>query len=334
MDQYNQIVQDLKHGKYAPIYFLMGDEPFFIDEVVNYIEDHALEESERSFNQSVLYGKETDIDTVISEAKRFPMMSERQVVILKEAQHIRKWDALEQYVEQPQPTTVLVIAHKYKNFDKRKALFKKLTKSAAVVMESKKMYDDKVPGWVEQRVHQMGFSISFKAAALLVEFLGNDLGKIAKELEKLNILLKPGQEITPTVIEENIGISKDYNNFELQNALGAGDVVKSNRIIDYFAADPGHHPVVVTLGVLYNFFSKLLIYHSLKDKSRGAVASALKVNPYFVQQYQQAAQRYPLRKSARVIGYLRETDVKSKGVGNVSTDQHDLLRELVFKILH
>ncbi|QTN39096.1 DNA polymerase III subunit delta [Cryomorphaceae bacterium] len=334
MDQFNQLVHDLKAGKYAPIYFLMGEEPFFIDEVVHFIEENALEESERSFNQTILYGKETDIDTVVSEAKRFPMMAERQVVILKEAQHLRKWDALEHYVEQPQPTTILIIAHKYKSFDKRKALFKKLTKSEAMVMESKKMYDDKVPGWVEQRVHQLGFTISFKAAALLVEFLGNDLGKIAKELEKLSILLKPGAEITPQFIEVNIGISKDYNNFELQNALGAGDIEKSNRIIDYFAADPSHHPIVVTLGVLYNFFSKLLIYHSLKDRSRGAVASALKVNPYFVAQYQQAAQRYSLRKSARVIGYLREADVRSKGVGNVSTAPHDLLRELVFKVLH
>ncbi len=334
MDQFSQIIQDLRAGRYAPVYFLMGEEPFFIDEVVRYIEENALKESERSFDQAVLYGKETTIDAVVLEARRFPIMAERHIVIVKEAQHLRKWDALEHYVEKPQPATVLVVAHKYRSFDRRKTLFRKLTRSGAVVMESKKLYDDKVPGWIEQQVHQMGYAISFKAAALLVEFLGNDLSKITKELEKLSILLDPGQEMTPTVIEENIGISKDFNNFELQNALGAGDIGKSNRIIDYFAADPGHHPVVVTLGVLYNFFSKLLIYHSLKDKRRGSVASALKVNPYFVQQYQQAAQHFPLRKSARIIGYLRETDVRSKGMGNGSTSQHELLRELVFKILH
>jgi len=334
MDSFEQIVADLKAERYKPIYFLMGEEPYFIDEIVRFIEGNVLAEEEKSFNQTILYGKDTDIPTVVSEAKRFPMMSDRQVVVLKEAQHIRDWEPLESYVEQPQESTVLVIAYKYKSFDKRKALFKKLSKSAAVVFESKKMYDDKVPGWIEQRVKQLGFKISFKSASLLNEFLGNDLGKIAKELEKLEILLKPGQEITPAFIEQNIGISKDYNNFELQNALGAKDVEKSNKIIAYFASDPNHHPLVLTLGVLYNFFSKLLIYHGLVDKSRGGVASALKINPFFVPQYQQAAHNYTFQKTMRIIGYLREADVRSKGVGNQSASQSDLLKELIFKTLH
>ena len=334
MDSFEQIVADLKAKRYKPVYFLMGDEAFFIDEIVHFIEKEVLDESEKSFNQTILYGKDTDNPTVVSEAKRFPMMSDRQVVILKEAQHIRDWTPLESYVEQPQTSTLLVIAHKYKAFDKRKALFKKLSKSDAVVLESKKMYDDKVPGWIEKRVQQLGFKITFKSAALLFEFLGNDLGKISKELEKLEILLSPGQEITPAFIEQNIGISKDYNNFELQNALGEKNIEKSNRIVAYFAADPNHHPIVVTLGVLYNFFSKLFIYHGLADKSRGGVASALKVNPFFVPQYQQAAHHYSFKKTARIIGYLREADVRSKGVGNQSTSQTDLLKELIFKIMH
>ena len=331
--KFNDILANLRKKIYQPVYFLMGDETYFIDEICDYIANHVLDESEKEFNQTVLYGKDTDVADIISEVKRFPLMGTHNVVIVKEAQHIRKIEDLEVYLEQPQPSTILVICYKYKTLDKRKKFSKELAKKG-VLFESKKLYDSQVPDWIQNYLGKYNYSIHPKAAFLLSEYLGADLGKITNELDKLMLIIKKGQEITSDIIEHNIGISKDFNNFELNNALGQRDVLKSNLIIKQFTANPKENPLFVTIGVLFSFFQKTLLYHTLKDKSKNNVASNLKVNPFFVRDYELAARNYSKEKLVKIISYLREYDLKSKGVNNNSVSDGKLLKELIYKILH
>ncbi|RZJ59055.1 MAG: DNA polymerase III subunit delta [Flavobacterium sp.] len=334
MDQVVKIVNDIKQGNIRPIYFLMGEEPYYIDKLTEYIEHNILSEEEKGFNQMVLYGKDVTIEDVISNAKRYPMMAERQVVIVKEAQELsRTIDKLESYAENPQPTTVLVLAYKYKTLDKRKKVTKVLEK-AGVVFESKKLYENQVGDWIKRVLSGKGYNIEPKAAAMLVEFLGNDLGKISNELEKLTIILPQGSTITPKVIEDNIGISKDYNVFELRKAIGERDQLKAYRIADYFANNPKDNPLVMTTGLVFGFFSQLLLYHGLKDKTPSNAAKILKVNPYFVKDYDVALRNYPMKKVSQVVGTLRDIDVKSKGVGVSAISQGDLLKEMLVKIFN
>ena len=334
MDEVKQIVGDIKKGQVKPIYFLMGEEPYYIDAIATYIENNVLAEEEKGFNQMVLYGRDVSVEDIVSNAKRFPMMAERQVVIVKEAQELsRTIDKLESYAANPQPSTVLVLCYKYKKLDKRKKLYKTVGKSG-VLFESKKLYDNQVPDWIRRVLKGKNYSISPKAAQMLVEFLGTDLGKINNELQKLQLVLPKGTEITPQHIEENIGISKDFNNFELRKAIAERDVMKANRIVYYFAQNPKDNPLVMTISLLYNFFSQLLQYHALPDKSQFAAAKALKINPFFVKEYQTAGKHYPMRKVSQVVGLLREADVKSKGVGASNLPQGDLLKELLFKIMN
>ncbi|ETN95585.1 DNA polymerase III, delta subunit [Zhouia amylolytica] len=332
MEEVKQLVADIRKGNIKPVYFLMGDEPYYIDKIAAYIEHNILSEEEKGFNQMVLYGRDVSVEEVVSNAKRYPMMAERQVVILKEAQDLsRTIEKFENYVENPQPTTVLVICYKYKTIDKRKKLYKALKKCDAL-FESKKLYDNQVPDWIRRVLAGKKYSISVKASQMLVEFLGTDLGRINNELEKLQIILPEGTEITPEIIEENIGISKDYNNFELRKAIGNKDVVKATRIINYFAQNPKDNPLVVTVSLLHNFFTQLLQYHGLSDHSKKSVASTLKINPFFVGEYQVAAKNYPMKKVSSVISHLREVDVQGKGVG-ANLSQADLLKELLIKIM-
>jgi DNA polymerase-3 subunit delta len=311
----------------------MGEEPYYIDRISDYIEQNVLAEEEKGFNQMVLYGRDVTIEDIVSNAKRFPMMAERQVVIVKEAQDLsRNIEKLVSYAQNPQPTTVLVFNYKYKKIDKRKALYKELKKTG-VVFESKKLYDNQVPDWIRRVLAPKGYTISPKAAQMLVEFLGTDLSKVNNELEKLKLIIPQGQQITPEIIEENIGISKDYNNFELRKAVGEVNRVKAYRIINYFADNPKDNPTVVTIALLYNFFSQLLQLHGLNDKSPRAVASSLRINPYFANEYISAARNYPMRRVSQVIAVLREFDVKSKGVGANALPQSDLLKELMVKIM-
>ena len=334
MDKVKQIVTDIKKGNTKPIYFLMGDEPYYIDAISSYIEKNVLVEEEKGFNQMVLYGRDVTIEDIVSNAKRYPMMAEKQVVLVKEAQDLsRTIDKLEAYAANPQPTTILVICYKYKKLDKRKKLYKTIDK-AGVLFESKKLYDNQVPDWIRRVLASKKYTISQKAAQMLVEFLGTDLGKINNELEKLQLVLPEGAEISPKDIEDNIGISKDYNNFELRKAVGERDVLKANRIINYFAQNPKDNPTVVTVSLLFNFFSQLLQYHALGDKSQSSVAKALKINPFFVKEYQAAGKNYPMRKVSQVVGLLREADLKSKGVGAANLPQSDLLKELLFKMMN
>ena len=351
---YNQIISSFKNKVYQPVYFLMGEEAFFIDAISDYIENNVLDENEKEFNQTILYGRDTDVLTIISAAKRFPMMANHQVVIVKEAQNIRdlagrdkgedaedteeKTDAkakspLQTYIENPQRSTILVICYKYKTIDKRKAIAKSLAKNA-VLFDSKKLYDNQVPDWISTYLKGKSNKIDPRAAALLTEYLGNDLSKIANELDKLIINIPDKSEITIDHIQNNIGISKDFNVFELQNAFGKRDVFKANRIINYFAANPKDHPLVMTLSALYGYFSKILMYHSLADKSRNNAAAALGVHPFFVGDYENAARSFPPTKVKAIISYLREYDMKSKGYDNGSASHGDLMKEMVFKIMH
>ena len=334
MDQVIQITKDIKAGNLKPIYFLMGEEPYYIDKLTEFIEQNVLQEHERDFNQSILYGRDVSMEDVIGTAKRFPMMADRQVVVVREAQELsRTIDKLEAYAENPQPTTVLVFAYKYKTLDKRKKITKLLDK-VGVVFESKKLYENQVGDWIKRVLSGQGYSIDNKAVAMLVEFLGTDLSKINNELEKLKIILPKGHTFTPNDIEENIGFSKDFNNFELRKAIGEKNQVKAYQIIDYFAQNPKDNPLVVTTGLVFGFFSQLLQYHGLKDKSQVNAAKILKVNPYFVKDYEVAFRNYPMKKVSAIVAALRTLDVKSKGVGAASTSQHDLLKELLITIFN
>jgi len=334
MDEVLQIIKDIKAGNFKPIYFLMGEEPYYIDKLTEYIEDNVLSEDEKGFNQVVLYGRDTSIEDIVSNAKRYPMMAERQVVIVKEAQELsRTIDKLESYVENPQPTTVLVFAYKYKTLDKRKKVTKVLAK-AGVVFESKKLYENQVGDWIKRVLAGQKYSIEPKAVAMLVEFLGTDLSKISNELDKLKIILPKGHSITAKDIEDNIGISKDYNNFELRKSIGEKNQLKAYKIITYFSQNPKDNPIVVTTGLVFGFFSQLLQYHGLKDKSKANVARVLKVNPYFLSDYDIAIKNYPMKKVSAIVSSLRDIDVKSKGVGANSISQHDLLKEMLIKIFN
>lgn len=310
----------------------MGEEPYYIDRITEYLEQNLLTEDEKGFNQMVLYGRDTTIDEIVSNAKRYPMMAERQVVIVKEAQDLAKSiDKLEPYAENPQQTTVLVLAYKYKTLDKRKKITKILDKHG-LVYESKKMYENQVGQWIARVLQGRGYSIEPKANAMLVAFLGNDLSRIANELNKLEIILPKGSVITPHHIEENIGFSKDFNVFEFRKAIGDKNQLKAYQIANYFAQNQKENPLVVVNGQVFSFFSALLQYHGLKDKSQGNVAKVLKVNPYFVNDYIGAAKNYPMKKVSSIVANLRVIDIKSKGVGAANMEDANLYKEMLTAI--
>jgi len=335
------ILKDIKNRKYKPLYLLHGEEPYFIDLVSNYIEHSLLPEAEKGFNQTVVYGKDTEIMAVLNAAKRYPMMADYQVVLVKEAQDM-KWgkdddgkksiDPLLSYLENPLSSTILVFCYKYGKFDKRKKTYKAIEKNG-LIFESAPLYDNKIPAWIEGYISDKGYKINQQASAMLSEYLGNDLSKIANELEKLMLNVAVGQEITLKHIHDNIGISKEYNVFELQTALSKKDAFKVNQIINYFEANPKANPIVLVLGNLNNYFSKVLAYHYVKDKSQQNLARELGVNPYFVKDYEQAGRSYSYQKTMQIISYLREYDLKSKGVES-NAPHGELMKELMFKILH
>jgi len=334
MTDVRKIVADIKQGNIKPIYFLMGEESYYIDKISEYIENSILSEADKGFNQMVLYGRDVSVEEIVSNAKRFPMMADHQVIIVKEAQELsRTIENLVSYAENPQPTTVLVFCYKYKTLDKRKKLAK-IVKENGVLFESKKLYENQVADWIRRVLSGKKYQIEPKAAQMLVEFLGNDLSRINNELEKLKLVVGDDKLITPQLIEENIGINKDFNNFELRKAVGEKRVVKANQIINYFAQNPKSNPLVMTISLLNSFFTQLLQYHGLKDKSKGSVAKALRVNPYFVGDFITAGRNYPMRKVSQIIGLLRDADLKSKGVGASNLSQGDILKELLFKIMH
>jgi len=314
---YEEIISDLKKRIFKPVYFLAGEEPYYIDLIINYIEDKVLPEAEKAFNQIILYGDDTNIAAIIDTARRFPNLEDLVI-----------------YLEKPLLSTILVFSYKYKTIDKRTKLYKTL-ESHAVYFESARIRDYLIPGWIERYLMTKGIKTDPSASAMLTEFLGTDLHKIVNELDKLIITLPAGKPvITTSLIEKNIGISKDYNNFELQKAIGEKNILKSNMIIQYFAHNPKDNPITFSIASLFGFFSKLLTYHYLTDKSKNNVAAVLKVNPFFVKDYETSATKYNVSKTVQIISLLRTYDMKSKGYGDPGTEPGDLLKELIFKILH
>ena len=336
-----EIIKDIKARKFKPVYLLHGEESYYIDQVTDYIEDKLLNDAEKGFNQTVLYGKDTDMATVLGAAKRYPMMSDYQVVIVKEAQDL-KWAKEEgnskeaefvlNYFEKPLTSTILVLAFKYANFDKRKKIYKAINKSG-LIFQSEAVRDYKLVPWIEDFVKEKGYKIDQQASALMAEYLGTDLSKIANEIEKLMLNVSKEVTINTDLVQKNIGISKEYNVFELQKALAVRNVLKCNQIIDYLASNPKANPTVMVLANLGGYFTKLLKYHYVQNKADAA--SALGVSPFFIKDYEVAARNYNTGKVFQVISLLREYDLKSKGLnssGNVSDGE--LYKELIFKIIH
>jgi DNA polymerase-3 subunit delta len=331
---YEEILSDLKNRIFKPVYFLAGEEPYYIDLIIEYIQEKVLPESEKAFNQIIVYGDDTNIASIIDTARRFPMMSSHQVLIVKEAQSLKKIDDLIIYLEKPLLSTILVFSYKYKTIDKRTKLFKTL-ETHGVYFESARIRDYLIPAWIERYLMLKGIKTDPSASAMLTEYLGTDLHKIVNELDKLIITLPPGKpSITTSLIEKNIGISKDYNNFELQKAIGEKNILKANMIVHYFANNPKDNPLTLSIASLFGFFSKLLTFHYLTDKSKNNVAAVLKVNPFFVKDYENSASKYNVSKTVQIISLLRSYDMKSKGFGDPGTEPGDLLKELVFRILH
>lgn len=331
----NDILLELKEKKYRPIYYLMGDEPYYIDLISDYIMDHVLSETEKEFNLTVVYGADVDISTIINTAKRYPMMSDYQVVIVKEAQAIQRMEELSYYLQKPLQSTILVICHKHGSIDRRKKLAAEIEK-VGVLFESKKIKDTQLPAFITSYMKRKGVDMDTKATAMLADFVGADLSRLTGELEKLIITLPTGQKrITPEQIERNIGISKDYNNFELRSAIVEKDILKANKIIKYFEENPKTNPLQMTLAALFNFFSNLMLAYYAPEKTEQGVAAMLGLKASFqARDYIAAMKRYSGVKTMQIIGEIRYADAKSKGVKNSSMSDGEILRELVFTILH
>ena len=333
MKTYEQILSEIHKKQFAPVYFLTGDEPYFIDMIADTIENEALDEADRAFNQIVVYGRDVDVETIANHARSFPMMGDRMVVIVKEAQDVKNLENFEPYLDTLPETTLLVFVYKYKKFDKRKTFAKKLDKKG-VYFESKKLYDNNIPGWIQGYLKDKGYSIQPKATQMLADYLGTDLHKIANELQKLIISLPKNKSIDDADVERNIGISKDFNVFELQNAIGSRDVLKANRIVNYFGDNTKENPLLVTAINLYSYYTKIMKLHCTQDKSQGNLASVLGVSPFFVKDYLAAARNIPPQMCIRNISILREFDMKSKGYDSGDTSEKDLYREMIFKLMH
>jgi DNA polymerase-3 subunit delta len=333
------VLQEIKQGRIAPIYFLQGEEPFYIDQIAEYIEKNILSEAERGFNQMVLYGKDASMANILNQARRFPMMSERQVVIVKEAQEISdlgKEDGrkmLESYVKNPLPSTILVFCHKYKTLDGRSALAKVLDKHA-IVVSTKKLYDNQLPDWIEQYVKATGNTIDPKASFMLAEYIGNDLARLANEVQKLLLNFSEKVNIDPAMVQKFVGISKEYNTFELQKALAIRDVVKANQIIQYFEGNPKSNPAILVIAFLFSYYSKLLLLHHQKAYHEAEAAKILGLHPFIAKEYVMATRNYPLPKVIQNIGCIQQADLQSKGIIGGSISDGQILKELVFRLMH
>lgn len=340
-NSFAEIMSELQGKKYRPVYFLTGDEPYYIDKISDYIEHHVLRDDEKVFNQTVLYGKEVNVRDIITDARRFPLNADHLVIIIKEAQNVKNLHELALYLQSPQPSTILTICHKPKadrggeRGAKLAALTKAVAKAGGIKFDSNKLYDNQVPAWVQDYLAPKGVKIDPVAAQLLVEHLGNDLNKIAHELDKLIIALPQGTTaIGPKQVEDNIGISKDFNRFELTKAISERNVMKCNMIANHFAHTPNTNPLVLTMSTLHQHFVRIMKAHLLAQAPDQELAQALGVNPYFVREYRAATRRYSLQKAAAVLTLLRDYDLRSKGINNGTADHGELLRELLFYILH
>ncbi len=332
---FDSIRADILRRNFKPIYLLMGEESYFIDKLTDILMDTVLTETEKDFNMQVFYGVDSDVNTIISSARRFPMMSEYQLVVVKEAQQLEKMEVLDAYAKNPMPSTVLVLSYKHGTVDKRKAWVKKVDK-IGVVFESKKLYDNQIPAFITSYFREKEITIDEKSAQMLTDFVGNDISKLIPQLDKLEISLpETSKRITSDLIEKNVGVSKDYNNFELLKAVIEKNSLAANRIVEYFAKNQKDHPSVVTLSVLFNYFSNLLECYWLPQKNERAVMAALNLrSSFFVRDYMTGLRHYNVNKVMNIISYLRTYDARSKGIDNVSASQGELLKELVYKIMH
>ncbi|HAA15372.1 MAG TPA: DNA polymerase III subunit delta [Cytophagales bacterium] len=333
------VLKELKEGIFHPVYFLQGEEPYYLDQITDYIEEHALQGHEKGFNQMVLYGKDVAMNVVITNARRFPMMAQRQVVIVREAQEIQDLGKeagqklLLDYLQNPSTSTILVLAHKHKTLDNRKKLAKELN-SKATLVTTKKLYDNHVPAWIGDYVKGKGHTIQPKALQMLADYIGTNLERLSNEIDKILINFEGTVEIDPGMVQKYVGISKEYNVFELQKAIALRDVMKANRIVHYFAQNPKENPVIPTIAVLYGFFAKLLMVHHSQDKNERALAGLLKVNPFFVKEYLAAARNYPLGKAVQNVSHIAKADLRSKGVNSGELKDGELLKELVYQLMH
>lgn len=330
---YEQILADIRNKVFRPIYFLMGEEPYFIDSITEMLEEHVLEEAYKAFNLLIMYGRDVDAVTIANQARTFPMSGNYQLLIVKEAQDVKDLEKIEPYLGTFPESTILVINYKYKKIDGRRSLAKTLDKMG-VLFESKKLYDNNIPEWINKYLQQRNYTMTPKATQIMADFLGNDLHKVRNELEKLMISLPPGTKITDTEVESKIGISKDFNVFELQKALGKKDIFKANQIVNYFGANKKDSPLTMVVIILYGFFTKVLKYHYAADKSKNNIASVLGVNPFFVTDFQEAASNYTIADAVKIIALLREYDLKAKGYGSNGIEDAELYQELIYKILH
>lgn len=355
MTEAYKLLEGLRNNKYAPVYFLQGEEPYYIDLISEHIENNALDETAKGFNQVVIYGKDVRMADLLQHARRFPMMSDRQVVIVKEAQNILdfgKEDAqtmFESYLKNPLPSTILVLCYKHKTFDKRKKIYKALQKQA-VVLDSKKLYDNKLPSWIRDYLKSKNYQISEKAQHMLAEYIGNNLTRLANEIDKMlvnfsqpdskegeneaSIKEEQPQTITEDHIQKYVGISKEYNAFELQRAILVKDMPKAGRIVQYFEANPKNSPILPVIGVLYAAFSKLMTLHHLGAESDQKIAQTLRINPFFVNEYRTGLRNYALKKVIDNIHHLNKADLMSKGVFNANVSSGQVLKELVYKLMH
>jgi DNA polymerase-3 subunit delta len=334
-----KILTDLKARKYNPVYFLQGEESYYIDVISDYIEANVLSDAEKGFNQVVVYGKDVTMATVLTHARRFPMMSQYQVVIVKEAQEIQDLNKeiggklLLDYLKQAVPSTVLVFCHKHKSLDKRKELGKKIDKLATTV-SAKKLYDNQLPDFVAEYTRDKKISIDDRAIQALCEFVGNDLNRLTNEIDKLLISLPADESITAERVMSQVGVSKEYNIFELQKAILSRDTFTVAKIANYFESSTKRNPMLPMVAFLYSFFSKLLIASQASDKSEKGLASALKVSPYAVRDYSLALRQFPPVKIIENISLIKDTDLKLKGVNSNGVDDGQLFKELVYRLMH
>ena len=339
MNSYLEIIQNLKNGLYSPIYFLQGEEPFYIDSIIREIGEHALTEAQKGFNQLILYGKDTSLTDVIGAARRYPIMGERQVVIVKEAQEIKEWNKEDKqtivlnYLQNPLPSTILVFGYKHKTLDKRTKLGKAFEKHT-IFLNAKKMYDNKIPEWIRVHCQVSKVKIEEEAVMMLSENIGNNLQRLSNEIKKMVLNVKENERINAAMVQKYVGINRDYNIFELQKALGMLNRSKALKIARYFSSNPGNNPMVLVIYNLFSYFSKLLMVHQSADKSDSAIASLIGVNPYFAKEYMMAARNYPVGKAAQNIKFIHEADLQSKGIGFATKKEASILTELVYKLMN
>ena len=330
MQEFKQLMSSIDRGEYKPFYLFSGTEPYFIDRLEEKITQKLTDEASRSFDYSLFYGKEVEAGQIIETAKRFPLMASYHLVVIREAQHLdNSTDLIAQYLSHPQPQTIIVFCYKYKAFDKRKKLYK-VAKKVGALLETKTLYDNQVGQWIEDQLKVAQFKIDSNALQILTEALGNNLTKIEKEIGKLKIVLEKGTQITPEHVEQYVGFSKDYNNFELYKAVGKRDFYRCTKIVKHLSENPKNHPLVLTISGFYTFFRRVLLYHGLSDKSKAA--GLLGVNPYFIRDYEQACQKFSLKQASKAIALTLEADLKSKGVGVKSGNTYDILQDLVVKV--